>query len=41
MSSCAQGMHLLVAQFLNLVTGHHKRTDVFWRENVTIGVCQR
>eukprot|EP00752_Nemacystus_decipiens_P004500 g4109.t1 len=40
-SSSEQGMHLLVAQFLNLVTGRHERADIFWRENVTIGVCQR
>ncbi|CAM9456756.1 unnamed protein product [Discosporangium mesarthrocarpum] len=36
-----QGMHMLVAEFLNLVTGGHKRTGIFWRDEVTVGVCQR
>ncbi|CAN0007899.1 unnamed protein product [Ectocarpus sp. 8 AP-2014] len=40
-SSSERGMHLLVTQFLNLVTGHHERSHLFWRENVTTGVCQR
>eukprot|EP00752_Nemacystus_decipiens_P004466 g4078.t1 len=40
-SSSEQGMHLLVTQFLNLVTGSHTRSDIFWRENVTTGICQR
>ncbi|CAM9283505.1 unnamed protein product [Laminaria digitata] len=40
-SSSEQGMHLLVSQFLNLVTGSHKRGEQFWREDVTTGVCQR
>ncbi|CAM9443280.1 unnamed protein product, partial [Ectocarpus fasciculatus] len=40
-SSSERGMHLLVTQFLNLVTGHHERSHLFWRENVTTGVFSR
>ncbi|CAM9490420.1 unnamed protein product [Pylaiella littoralis] len=40
-SSSEQGMHMLVAQFLNLVTGQHERSRLFWHEYVTTGVCQR
>lgn len=32
---------MLITEFLNLVTGSHKKTDLFWREDVTTGVCQR
>jgi hypothetical protein len=36
-----QGMHLLVAKFLNLVTGQHVNSKKFWIGEVTVGVVQR
>ncbi|CAM9511876.1 unnamed protein product [Scytosiphon promiscuus] len=40
-SSSEQGMHAVVTQFLNLVTGQHVRSELFWRDHVTTGICQR
>ena len=37
----AQGMLLLVAKFLNLVTGQHVNSRKFWVGEVTVGVVQR
>jgi hypothetical protein len=34
-------MHLLVAKFLNLVTGQHVNSKKFWVGEVTVGVVQR
>jgi hypothetical protein len=34
-------MHLLVAKFLNLVTGQHVNSKKFWVREATVGVVQR
>ncbi len=40
-STSEQGMLFLIAQFLNLVTGSHVNSSLFWSERVLVGITQR
>eukprot|EP00619_Florenciella_sp_RCC1007_P018867 CAMPEP_0205933964 /NCGR_PEP_ID=MMETSP1325-20131115/34855_1 /ASSEMBLY_ACC=CAM_ASM_000708 /TAXON_ID=236786 /ORGANISM="Florenciella sp., Strain RCC1007" /LENGTH=38 /DNA_ID= /DNA_START= /DNA_END= /DNA_ORIENTATION= len=36
-TASTQGMHLVVVQFFNLVTGAHVASEEFWSEQVVTG----